>query len=119
MSFAALLTQTATLVHHPATGTDSEGNTTFGTATTTTYPCLLQQREGKGIHQAGSTEVVQGETRTDTLMMLFLPASAAGETFEDEVLVDGLRYQVEGQPDVLRTPRGVHHVETRLRRISP
>jgi hypothetical protein len=110
MSFAALLTQTATLVHHPATGTDSEGNTTFGTATTTTYPCLLQQTD--------SVEVVEGERRTTTNLLLFLPAAAAGETFEDEITVDAVTYQVEGQPDVLRSPRGIHHVETKVRRAD-
>lgn len=110
MSFAAMLTQTATLIHHPPTGSDAEGNPTFGTATTATYPCRLQQTD--------SVELVEGERRATTNLTLFLPAEAAGETFEDEVLVDGLRYQVEGQPAVLRTPRGVHHVETAVTRIS-
>lgn len=110
MSFRALLTQTATIVHHPPTGSDSEGNTTFGTATTVDYPALLQQ--------ADSIETVEGERRTTTNLILFLPAEAAAETFDDEVLVDGLRYQVEGQPDVLRRRGTVHHLETRLRRIS-
>jgi len=50
--------------------------------------------------------------------VLFLPAAAATATFEDEVLVDGLRYQVDGRPDVLRTPRGIHHVEARVRRVA-
>lgn len=110
MSFDRMLTQTATIVHHAPAGSDAEGNPTFATATTTTYPALLQQRD--------SVELVDGELRTITNLFLFLPAAAAGETFTDEVLLDGLRYQVVGQPDVLRTPRGVHHVETRLRRIA-
>ena len=110
MTFSALLTQTATVVHYAPTGSDAEGNSTFGAAVETTYPALLQQ--------TNSTETVEGERRSTTNLTLFLPAEAAGETFEDEVLVDGERYQVEGQPAVLRTPRGVHHVETAVRRVT-
>lgn len=110
MSFAGLLTQTAVVVHHPSAGADAEGNPTFATPTTTTYPCLLQQVD--------SSEIVEGERRATTSLVLFLPAAAAGATFEDGVSVDGLPYQVEGQPDVLRTPRGVHHVEAKVRRVA-
>jgi len=118
VSFAGLLTQTATIVGHPPTGSDAEGNPTFGTATTTVYPCLLQQIQGRGASNTGSQEMVEGESRTDTTLVLFLPAEAVAANFEDEVIVDGLRYQVDGRPDVVRTPRGGHHLEARLRRIS-
>lgn len=110
MTFARRLTQTATVIHHAATGSDSEGNPTFATATTVDYPCRLEQTD--------SVEIVQGERRTTTNLVLFLDPEAIAETFEDEVLVDGVRYQVEGQPEVLRTPRGLHHIETRLRRVG-
>lgn len=119
MSFARLLTQTATIVHHPPTGSDAEGDATFGTPTTVDYPCRLEQVQGRGASTTGSEELVEGESRTDTHLLLFLPAEAASAvTFEDEVIVGGLRYQVDGRPDVLRTPRGIHHVEARLRRVA-
>jgi len=110
VTITRLLNQTATIVHHAPTGSDAEGNPTFAAATTVDYPCRLQQ--------ADSVETVEGERRTTTNLILFLPPEAAAETFTDEVLVDGLRYQVEGQPDVLRGGRGVHHLETRVRRVT-
>lgn len=118
MSFTNMLTQTATIVHHPPAGSDAEGNPTFGTPTTTVYPCRLEQIQGRGASTAGSQEMVVGESRTDTNLVLFLPAEAATATFEDEVIIDGVRYQLEGQPDVLRTPRGIHHIEARVRRLA-
>lgn len=110
MTLSAKLTQTATIVRHPPTGSDADGNPTFGAPDVTTYPCLLQQTD--------STEYVEGERRATTNLILFLPPEAIAETFEDEVVVDGLRYQVQGKPNVL-APRGVHHIETSVRRIGP
>lgn len=138
-----MLTQTATIVQHTSSGADSEGNPTFSPQTTATYPCRLEQIQTDGASTAASREMVTGEARTDTSLLLFLPAAAEGVKFEDEVIIDGVgpltteagvalitesietisviegvHYQIEGQPIVMRAPRGTHHIEARLRRVS-
>lgn len=111
MSFDALLVQEAVLTHRATTGAaDAEGNTTFAAPTTTTLPCLLQQ--------TSSVEVLDGEERAISDLVLFLPAAAAALSFEDEVTVDGTPYLVQGDPDVFRTRRGVHHVEARVKKVG-
>lgn len=104
-----MLTQTATFTGTPAVGADSEGNPTFGDPVVTTYPCRLEQTD--------STEIVEGERRSVSNLLLFLPPEAADQSFEDTVDVDGRLYQVEGVPNVLRTPRGIHHIEARVRGV--
>jgi len=110
MTLASLLTQTATLIHHEPSGADAEGNPTYGTATTVTYPCRLEQTD--------SVEELDGERRTTTNLRLFLPPSASGANFEDALQVDGVTYQLVGAPDIERTPRGIHHLELRLTRVG-
>lgn len=104
-----LLTQTATVVHRAVGTPDSEGNPTPGTTTSTDYAARLEQTD--------TLEVLEGEDRVQTDWLLFLPSTAV-VVAADEVVIDSVRYQVTGQPAPVRTPRGLHHYEARLRRVG-
>lgn len=111
MSFAALLTQTVTIIE-PGTSTDTYGNEVadWGAgATTTTGPGLIQQTD--------ATEVTVDRDTVVSNLMLFLPPdrtiTALCRATEGE-----RTFEVIGEPDLLRTPRGPHHVEARLRHVA-
>ncbi|MFN2537965.1 MAG: hypothetical protein ABR549_07395 [Mycobacteriales bacterium] len=110
MSLRSLLTQTAT-VRSAASGTaaDAEGNWTPGALATATYPALLQQTE--------TIETFEGRDRLTSTHLLFLEATAV-ISGRDLVDIGGRHYEVVGQPAVLRTPRGAHHIEARLRDLD-
>lgn len=108
VSIEALMTQPVTVVHR-ATGTpDGEGNPEPGATTSTDYLGCIQQID--------SVEVLEGERLTSTNLLLFLPTSAA-ITAEDELTSGSDRYRVVGYPNVVRTPRGPHHIEAHLRLV--
>lgn len=73
-------------------------------------PCALQPTT---LVRASSEETV-GSDAQSSAWQIVLPADVqlAGV---DRVEVDGVTYEVDGPPLVVRTPRGPHHVEARLR----
>ena len=100
------LFQSATVVHRSAqTTSDSEGNTVFNAPASTTYPANLQQ--------VTRTEIIEGERRAVSTLILFLPPTAVVVS-EDQVVISGSTYQVEGPPNLLSTIRGPHHIEATL-----
>ena len=109
MSLSRMLTQTATITDTPKGTTDDEGNWVPGAAATSTEPCRLQD--------GTSLEVFEGTNSIIADGLLFL-GPAAAITGRSEVTVDGKRYQVVGRPAEMRTPRGVHHLEVKLRRVG-
>ena len=109
MSFARMLTQTATITDTPKGTADDEGNWVPGAAETSTQPCRLQD----GV----SEEVFVGADRIIADALLFLGPNAA-ITGRSEVTVDAKRYQVVGRPAEMRTPLGIHHLEVKLRRVD-
>lgn len=110
MSFDGLLTQTVALLE-PAADTDDDGNPVddWGSATSTDSKGLLQQ--------TSAIEVTLGRDTVISDWLLFLPADAAVDAVA-RVVVDGSTFEVVGRPDLVRTPRGVHHVEVRLRLVE-
>ena len=102
-----LLTQ-AVEVLPLATGsaTDAEGNVVTADGATRSYLGLLQRTR--------TTEVADGARVLErTGWTLFLPPAAEVGP-HDRVRVDGRVFQVDGEPERVQTPRGVHHVEVLL-----
>lgn len=103
MTLSALLRQSVTWTTTPDATADAEGNWVPGTPVTTTEPCYLQPLTAAEIFD-------QGTDRTASRYNLFLlPTSTA--TARSTGIIDGLRYQVDGKPALMTTPRGPHHVE--------
>lgn len=117
MSIGRLLTQTATITRvRPATApdSDSDGNWLPGTPTTASYPCRLERGHGGRQSRADTSESYdEGAERMSSAWLLFLP-STADITGRDLVTVEGRKFEVDGEPTVLRTPRGPHHIEAFL-----
>lgn len=67
--------------------------------------------------QISTTETVGARDVITTGYKLYL---AAGESIAaaDRVTVDGLDYEVDGDPHHAQTPRGAHHIECVLRRVT-
>lgn len=108
MSFRRLLSQTATVTTRTPGTSDAEGNVVTAN-TSADYPALVQQTD--------AIEVLVGDVRSVSNWLLFLLPDAAINA-QDQVVVDGRTYEVTGEPAVLRTPRGPHHIEARLRIVA-
>lgn len=109
MSLKRLFSQTATVVSTPfGPETDDYGNVVPGAESRVEYPARLEE--------TGSTEVTLDRDTVTSDWRVFLPPEAAISAY-DRVEVDGEMYEVVGRPARLRTPRGVHHVEARLRAV--
>lgn len=110
MSFLKLLTQQATITPRTrAEEPDAHGNRGWEDGDPQTYPALLQQLSAE--------EQMQDRTEQAADWRLFLPPAAVVDG-DSKVVVDGKPYEVVGPPDRLRTPRGEHHVEARLRSVD-
>lgn len=94
----------------PATATDRYGNTVrdWANATRTTYSGWVEKR--------GRTEQTASGDRNLQLAdwLLMLPATAV-ITGSARVEYDGATFDVIGPPQLVRTPRGPHHIEADLR----
>lgn len=116
MSIGRLLTQVATITRvRPTTAgsTDAEGNWLPGTPSTSSYPCRLERGHGGRQSRTDTSEDYEGAERMSSTWLLFLPATA-DITGRDLVTVEGREFDVDGEPVVLRTPRGAHHIEAFL-----
>lgn len=107
MSVRRLLTQTVT-VRRPDQTTDAEGNVTSTWAATT--------HNGR-VEPASTFEVADDRVVTTSEWRLFLPPDVDVSS-DDQVDADGQRFDVVGRAAVMRTPRGPHHVEVRLRIVE-
>lgn len=107
-----LLTLTCTITSRtPSTDDPDEfGNTRFDEATSTTV-CELQQIQRAENDQAGEVSTTE--------WLLILPAGAVLHT-ADTVTIDGLDYQVQGEPWAARNPRtgAESHLQATVRRVT-
>lgn len=109
MSLTTLLTQTVTVTRRQFDALDAYGNPTSGTETTAVWPARLEQ--------LSSDELVHDRDTIVADWRMFLPAAAAIGPF-DAVESDGRTFEVWGDPAEQRSPRGVHHLEVKLRRVT-
>lgn len=114
MTLAALLTQTVSIVTAGnATTVDAEGNPARAAAATTTSAARLERE----VSLADRAETSGGPVESMSKWLLLLPPTAVlGQ--RDQVVADGVTYEVDGPPVVQRTPSGPHHIEARLRLVS-
>lgn len=101
---------TVTVKNPSATVTDAEGDSTVAYATHGPYEGWLQQTE--------SVEVQTGRQVVTSQHLLFIRDPQAPVTESSLAVVDGDTFEVAGRPDRVKTPRGVHHLEVRLRVVS-
>lgn len=109
MSIDQLLTQTATVHRRAYDAVDEYGDPQPGTVASVAYPARLEA--------LSSTEVVRDRDVVVADWRAYLPATAVVGPF-DQVEEDGKVFEVWGDPIERRAPRGVHHLELRLRRIT-
>lgn len=87
--------QTVIFVSRTVTGQDALGNDVYTDVETPIAGCVVYPR--------GSAELVQGQDLvTDGLTVLLPPGTAAAAT--DRAIVDGVTYEVDGQPSVWSNP---------------
>jgi hypothetical protein len=111
VTLGSLLVQAVTVRRNAAATTDAEGNTTRPAASDQTYRGRLGQQV--------TVETLTGGPRTEqTSWLLYLPAGAVIGP-QDRVVVDGVTYEVDGQPYRALDGAGAeHHVEARLVGVS-
>lgn len=66
------------------------------------------------LHDLSSFESYGNRDTTSVSAQIFLP-SGTDITSGDRVVIGGITYEVEGAPNVARTPLGEHHLEVSLR----
>lgn len=105
----SLLSRTATVRRRTKTGTkDNHGNDEWSVSSHD-YPAYLEQ--------TAQQEITIGRDMEISDHLLVLPPTAIIDG-KDDVEVDGLFYVVVGPPAPLYTPRGLHHYEVRLRKVT-
>lgn len=109
MSLALLLSQTATVVHVESGTVDRYGDATSVETSRVHYAARVEQ--------AASTETTEGRDTIVSDWRLYLPPDAVIGA-SDRVECSGNVFEVVGAPDAVRSPRGVHHIEARLRYVS-
>lgn len=109
MSLTGLLAEQATIYEPTFDAIDAYGNPQPGTETSTTWPARLEQ--------LSSDELVRDRDTVVADWRMFLPAEATVSQFA-RVVSAGRTFDVWGDPIEQRTPRGVHHLEIRLRRVT-
>lgn len=109
MSLFGLLTQTITVSRPTYDAVDEYGDPQPGTATTASYPARLEQ--------LSSEELIRDRDTVVADWRAYLPAEATIGPF-DRVEENGKTFEVWGDPIEHRSPRGAHHVEVRLRRVT-
>jgi hypothetical protein len=87
--------ETFTIHTRGVTGTDSDGNDVYGDTDTTTTGAFAP---------AGSTELVQGQNTVLTHPTIYLDDGAPVPSSTDQVTVRGVRYDIDGQPQVFHNP---------------
>lgn len=109
MSLVLQGAQTATRTRS-TTSIQADGSILHTASSAVAFRCWLEQRT------ADRTEIVAGAAAEASGWVL-LCAPDVDIVAEDQVLVEGVEYEVSGPPWVAYTPRGPHHIEARLRRI--
>lgn len=109
MSLLGLLAETATVFTPQYDGVDAYGDIQPGTETSVTYPARLEQLK--------SEEIIRDRDTVLADWRMFLPAGAEVGPF-DRVEAGGREFRVYGDPAEQRSPRGIHHLELRLQRVT-
>jgi hypothetical protein len=111
VSYALLLTRTATIHHRSADGTPDGYNMPSIQETTTTANVYLEQ--------ASRTEDANGRDTAVSTLRCFFDAGVA-LTHEDIVVIDDVQYLVMGTPDVAFSARTgtAHHIEATLTEVE-
>lgn len=114
MPLSDLLNRPCTITRRSQSGTTDDYGNDIPAETTVETVCELQQRD----RRADSEPDLAGEL-SDTLWLLVLPAETDIDT-GDVVEVDGLVYEMFGDPWLARNPRTGEesHVECTLRRTA-
>ena len=77
------------------TGRDADGNDVYGDTDTTTTGVFAPE---------GSTELIQGQNTVLTHPTIYLEDGAPVPSPTDQVTVRGVRYDIDGQPQVFHNP---------------
>jgi len=109
MSLQSLLTETVTVVRRAYDAIDAYGNPQPGTETSVSYPARVEQLSSEETNTDRDTVVARWR--------MFLPADADITPF-DRVESAGRVFEVDGDPIERRAPRGTHHLEVELRRVT-
>jgi hypothetical protein len=109
MSLVGFLTETVTVYSPSFDAMDAYGNPQPGTETSDTYPARLEALT--------SEELVRDRDTVVADWRVFLPADAVVSPF-DRIEADGKSFEVHGDPIEQRAPRGIHHVEVALKRVT-
>lgn len=110
MSLQRMLCQQVTILT-PAAATDRYGNVAADWSNASSRQVMAW------VNQTGSTEDLINRDSTTTVGICYLPP---GDPIAatDRIQVNGRTFQVDGQPNTADTPRGVHHIEVRLRDVE-
>lgn len=96
----------------PASTTNSYGDTVTDwsedAVTSTTINVMIEQKT--------STEQRDGRDVTVTTLALFTNELAVDAAHR--IVWDGRTYEIEGEPAVIQTPRGPHHLEATIRIVE-
>lgn len=87
--------ESATIVTRTKSGTDSDGNPIWVDASTAVTGAFAP---------AGSTELVQGQDTVITNPTFYLSAGSPVPTATDQLTVRGVRYEIDGEPEVYMNP---------------
>lgn len=109
MSLAGMLVELATIYEPAFDALDAYGNPQPGTETSAVWPARFEQ--------LSSDELVRDRDTVVADWRLFLPPEATVSQFA-RVESAGRRFDVWGDPIERRTPRGIHHLEIRLKRVT-
>lgn len=109
MSLAQLLSDTVTVVHVAYDAADAYGDVQAGSTTSETV--------GGRLEALSSDELVRDREVIVADWRVFLPADVSVGPF-DQIQAAGKTFDVWGDPIRRHTPRGTHHQEVRLRRVT-
>jgi hypothetical protein len=108
VTLARLLSETATVVRFTNT-VDEYGNIVRGAPTSVVYDARLEQ--------LSSDEIVRDRDTIVADWRVFLPADADVSPY-DRVDARGHTFEVSGLANEQRNPRGIHHIEARLKFVA-
>jgi len=109
MSLGHLLRQTVTIIRRPLDQSDKYGMPTAGLPVETSTVGRLEQ--------VATSEHLADRDTAASRYRVFLPADSDVGML-DELQIDGAVYRVVGEPQEQRSPRGVHHLDVLLERLS-
>ena len=87
--------EAATIVSRAVTGQDGDGNDVYGTVETATVGAFAPE---------GSTELIQGQNTVIANPTFYLADGAPTPAATDRLIVRGVTFDVDGEPQVYRNP---------------